>query len=766
METTKYSNIRLLITGADEVLASKLGKCLDGFVVSVERTESPRECLTRLSQDDIDVVILVEGTDPDDPGQAIGRIRSTAPRTCVVYISRLSDEDSALKIIRLGAADVLFFDDLSPQSVLRTIGRVAERAVASVQMVSQISDFVLTHSFDGIVALDLQNRILLWNHAMERMFGRKRQEVLGKVATEELPFEGLEREISLAVVGRSFAGEKKSLITRGERRFYQPYYSPLRNRSGSIIGVMANFRDLTDNLEKDRMLVDMAERINQLANTAPQMVWMSGVDGTRNFFNRKWIEFTGINYDALLYDGWLVNIHPQDRQKFQAVHERALQDRSSFHVEYRMRRFDKRYRRFLDSGTPVIGSDGAFLGFIGGCTDTSESGTTQHRIGASVVAKLAASGGYPVVGDSPATFPTIESGGYATIAPVASGQEQSTTMENAPIGVWKLDRDFVITKASRAVADQLGMEIEELIGKPFYEVVGTLPADVLIGVLERDENVQLSGQKVVFGTELARTEKFWDLAAWPLKDKKNQVIGVCVSTMEVDERSNVDKQREDFIATLVHDLKTPLIGADRTLELIINGTLGDVDESQSEVLQMVRRSNQGLLRMVQNLIEVYRYDFSDPDLAFEHVSLFDLSSECARELMAVAEQKHIAFELNLPLGHGGVQIDALAIRRVVLNLIDNAIKFTASRGVVRVWGEETPNQVMVHVKDTGIGIADNELNKVFEKFWRSERGKGQAVGTGLGLYLCKQIVDAHQGDIAVASDEGRGTTFTIMLPRR
>ena len=134
--------------------------------------------------------------------------------------------------------------------------------------------------------------------------------------------------------------------------------------------------------------------------------------------------------------------------------------------------------------------------------------------------------------------------------------------------------------------------------------------------------------------------------------------------------------------------------------------------------------------------------------------------------MAVADQKNIKLELNLAPGQGGVQVDTLAMRRVVLNLLDNALKFTISGGGVKVWGEETPNQVILHIKDTGIGINESEQNRVFERFWRSERGKGQAVGTGLGLYLCKQIVDAHQGEIVVASVEGTGTTFTVVLPRR
>ncbi len=780
--------MKMLVAGGDTDLFQKLKSCLESLSGDIEHAETPRDCLASLRSDDVDIVILVDDLVNENPGQAIGRIRSTAPRSSIVYLSQENDEETARRLIRFGASDVVFMDELEEGTLMRTIGRVAERSVTSVQIISQISDFVLTHSFDGIVALDLQNRIILWNHAMERMFGKKRQDVIGKVANEELPFEGLEREISFAVAGRSFAGEKKSYLSRGERRFYQPYYSPLRNRSGVIIGVMANFRDLTDTFEKDRMLVDLSERVQHLANTAQQMVWMAGVDGTRNFFNRRWLEFTGTNEEALKFDGWLVGIHPQDRARFQAVYERAVSERSPFHVEYRMRRNDKKYRRLLDSGTPLIASDGAFLGFIGSCTDISESGTTQHKIDtASVLKAMTASGQFaawrehtpsavPAVASSPTGAPAglvgsfnrlRESGMHAAYTQdVADEREQSTTMENAPIGVWKLDLNLIITKVSRAVADQLGIEPEDLVGKHLHDVVPNVPPDLFERVLTRNENVQISGQKIEMKDKPEPKTIWVDLAAWPLKDKHNEVTGICISTMAVDDRVSVDKQREDFIATLVHDLKTPLIGADRALELIINGTLGDIDDSQSEVLQMLKRSNQGLLRMVQNLIEVYRYDFRKPDLAFELVSLFDLAGECARELMALAEQRNIALHVNLAPSQGEVQVDALAIRRVILNLMDNAIKFTTSGGTIKVWGEETPNQITLCVKDTGIGIAHDELDKVFDRFWRSDRGKGQAVGTGLGLYLCKQIIDAHRGEITVTSTEGEGTTFSIMLPRR
>lgn len=740
------AEIKVLLAGGETELLAEVKECLVDFSRSVELAESPRDCMTRLKSGDTDVVLIDQTILSKDPGQALGFIRASAPRSAILCLVPDASEEEALALIRLGADEVVTRQELREGKLNRIVGRVWQRSNAGVQMTSQISDFVLTHSFDGILTLDLQNRVLLWNHAMERMFGRKREDVLGKVAVDVLPFEGLGGEIARAVSGLSFAGQTRRYLLRGVMRVYRPYYSPLTSRSGQVIGAMAIFRDMTEELSAGQQIKELKERVDKLADTVPKMVWMAGVDGVRNYFNSRWADFTGVNVEALANDGWLVGVHPQDRPNYVAVLRKALDDRENFHVEYRMRRHDNSFRRILDSGTPLMGPDKEFLGFIGTCTDISETGTTQHRIETRQLARL-----------------WSETGDYQ---PRSMRETAASTMEDAPIGVWKLDRDLVITKASRAVADQLGVEPSHLVGLPFVEVVGSIPRESLESVLTEQTTVQLTAHRVDLGQGDDKKSVLWDLAAWPLKDKSKAVIGVCVSTIEVDEKSSNDKLKEDFIATLVHDLKTPLIGADRTLELMIGGALGEVDSGQSEVLSMLRRSNQGLLRMVQNLIEVYRYDFSKADLASDSISLFDIATECSRELAAVAEQKGVNLETSLSAGHGLVLGDALAVKRVFLNLLDNAIKFTQAGGKVRLWGEETPNQVTVYVKDSGIGIDREDLGKVFERFWRSEKGRGQAVGTGLGLYLCKQIVDAHSGEIKVDSEPGVGTVFSIMLPKR
>lgn len=729
----------------------------------LDHAASPRDCLIKLRNDDFDLVLLDSSMTGDDPSKALGKIHAAAHRSSIIVISDNDSESNALTLIRLGAQDVIPAASITRSGLIQTINRVYERSLANVQLLSQASDLILKNTFDGIVVLDLQNRIMLWNHAMERMFNCKHQEVLGKpiseilsnivVSYETFDTDEMNSEIARTLQGYSFVGQRKMLIYKGQTYHYQPYYSPMHSRSKRVVGTMIIFRDLTEKVKNAMEICGYRDSTKQLADSINKMIFISDADGARKYFNKAWYDFTGHDKNNLDHENWFSLIHPQDKSKVQATWEQAIADRSGFNADYRMKRNDNTYRTIMESGTPLLGDEGEFLGHLGFCTDIGESGVTNYR-------------------QDPVTKQKISSPKlvFETISRTSSRTEESvSTMDNSPIGVWKLDTDFLITKAPPVVAEQLGMKPDELVGKPFYNVVPAVSKEFLQKVVAKQETLQINGQKIEYGEHKdgnGRKHIFWDLAAWPLKDRYKQVIGVCISTMEVEEKNVNDKQKEDFLATLVHDLKTPLIGADKTLELLMDGTIGDIDKSQSEVLTMLRRSNQGILRMVQNLIEVNRYDFSKPDLALESAFAFDIAADCVEELSVLATQRNIELTVELPRNHGSVTADVFAIRRVILNLIDNAIKFTPQGGHIKIWGEETPNIVRIFIRDSGIGVAEDELPFMFERFWRSQKGKGQAVGTGLGLYLCKQIMDAHEGEINAVSKEGGGTTMSISLPRR
>jgi signal transduction histidine kinase len=241
----------------------------------------------------------------------------------------------------------------------------------------------------------------------------------------------------------------------------------------------------------------------------------------------------------------------------------------------------------------------------------------------------------------------------------------------------------------------------------------------------------------------------------------------------VDERDEIARQREDFVSRLTHDLRTPLVAADRMLSLLTQGAMGPISDEIKEALEVTSRSNQNLLELVNTLLEVYRYEAGRKSLSFTSVDLAELAQEVIQELKFLAQEKRLAVELiQPPSSCVVVDGDRLELRRVLTNLIGNAIKFT-DHGAVKVQlstkhvrsGQPHAGAkiVQVQVQDTGPGISAEEQMRLFEGF---APGKHQRSASGLGLHLSRCIIEVHRGTITVESEVGRGSIFTVRLPAR
>jgi two-component system, sensor histidine kinase and response regulator len=236
------------------------------------------------------------------------------------------------------------------------------------------------------------------------------------------------------------------------------------------------------------------------------------------------------------------------------------------------------------------------------------------------------------------------------------------------------------------------------------------------------------------------------------------------STEENSKRLAVLEQREEFMATLTHDLKNPLIGANYVLGMMADQVLGVVTEEQADLLQQVRDSNKLLLSMIQNLIEVYKFEKDGSAVYLENINLRDIISTCLLDIAPIARNRDINLETNFPEQIREVRADANAIHRVVQNLLDNALKFTPTGGRIAISISPTNGHVKMDIKDSGPGISPEEQTLLFQRFSQGKIGRKFTPGTGLGLYLCKQIIDAHGGTINCTSTEGSGTTFEVILP--
>ncbi|AFY39467.1 response regulator receiver sensor signal transduction histidine kinase [[Leptolyngbya] sp. PCC 7376] len=229
----------------------------------------------------------------------------------------------------------------------------------------------------------------------------------------------------------------------------------------------------------------------------------------------------------------------------------------------------------------------------------------------------------------------------------------------------------------------------------------------------------------------------------------------------VDDRNAIARQREDFASRLTHDMRTPLIAADRMLNLMLNGAFGDLSEPMLEVLHTMSHSNANLLEMVNNILEVYRYESERKTFYFSKTDLKKVIENVIQELNPLALEKKLTLDMSVPEETVWIEGDRLALHRVITNLVSNSIKFT-KKGFVKVdLSCEDTNTILVNVTDSGSGIPISDQAEVFERFRQGKHFKG---GSGLGLYLSRLIIEAHQGDISFKSKPKEGTTFSITLP--
>lgn len=232
---------------------------------------------------------------------------------------------------------------------------------------------------------------------------------------------------------------------------------------------------------------------------------------------------------------------------------------------------------------------------------------------------------------------------------------------------------------------------------------------------------------------------------------------------DVIERREIERLRDDFMSTLTHDLRTPLLAAIQTLGFFVDGSLGPLSQRQTEILTMLINSNEEMLGLVNVLLEVYRYESGRQRLVLDQVDVLQLLKTVVAELSSLAQSKNqrlmMSFPEALPFSTG----DKQELRRVFVNLLGNAINYTQAGGEISLKTVVQDGMIIVSFIDNGRGIPEQDIGQLFQRFSQGT-SKQRSSGSGLGLYLSRQIVEAHKGSISVQSQEGQGSCFTVLLP--
>ena len=232
---------------------------------------------------------------------------------------------------------------------------------------------------------------------------------------------------------------------------------------------------------------------------------------------------------------------------------------------------------------------------------------------------------------------------------------------------------------------------------------------------------------------------------------------------DVSVQKETERLRDDFIATLTHDLRTPLLAAIQTLKFFLEGALGELSEQQKVLLTTMLGSNEDLLGLVNALLEVYRFDSGKLELCKTSFSFRNLVEQCYDEIKPLAQKKNIEFVLDTDIfPETEIFADKAELKRVIINLCGNAVNYTNKDGRIEIVAKIQSGDLIFSVTDNGNGIPKEDLPLLFKRFSQGTSRK-RSTGTGLGLYLSRQIIEAHGGKIWAESKLDKGSEFTFLL---
>jgi len=321
--------------------------------------------------------------------------------------------------------------------------------------------------------------------------------------------------------------------------------------------------------------------------------------------------------------------------------------------------------------------------------------------------------------------------------------------------------DGIITDANGKAESFFGYSREELIGLKVTRVhrTGT-------GFLGSDRFRSLTGGKeITYQTRITTksgVEVPMEVHAKAIRRGGQEFIQWLQH--DLSERMALEELRQDMISMIVHDLRNPLGNIISSLDVLKN-SMGQLEEGPQTLLAIAVRSAARLSRLVDSLLDLRRLEAGQMVLSKSQTNLNTLVAEAVAEVQPSAEGKETMLDNEVPPRLPYVTVDSDMVRRVLINLLDNAVKYTPRGGRVTVMAKATIKDVTLSVRDTGPGVAPAEHARIFNKFARLERGRDSAPkGLGLGLAFCRLAVEAHGGAIGVESNLGRGATFSFTLP--
>ncbi len=514
-----------------------------------------------------------------------------------------------------------------------------------------------------------------------------------------------------------------------EKYFDISVFSPKKDFFATI------FQDITKRKQTEEMLRKSENEFRVLAESMPQIVWITRADGLNIYFNQKWVDYTGLTLEESYGHGWNKPIHPDDQQMALDAWQNAIKNNTTYSAESRLRSANGTYKWFLVRGVPLIDENGSILKWFGTCTDIHELKMNEVEL-------------------------------------QISEEKYKGLFEKMLDGVYKSSHEGKFLQINNAMVNMLGYNSKE----ELYAI--DIKSDLYFKESDRESAAleERYEEMAIFRLKKKDGSEIWveDHGQHVLDDKGNILYheGIMrdvtkrfrteqelIAAKEKAEEMN--RLKSNFLANMSHELRTPLVGILGFADILSQ----EVESKESkEMAETIFRSGNRLSETLNLILDLSKFETEKLAINYPKFDLVSKAEEIINSFNGTAVKKGLTLKSSFSQDSIIINFDERAFNSILNNLINNALKFT-SEGSVTTTIFLNNDFVEIKVIDTGIGINEKDYQIIFEEFRQASEGYNRNFeGSGLGLSITKKIVEKFGGTITVESEIGKGTTFKVILP--
>ncbi|MGB8657319.1 MAG: PAS domain S-box protein [Candidatus Zixiibacteriota bacterium] len=563
----------------------------------------------------------------------------------------------------------------------------------------------------------------------EKFLGRKVHEVLPKAIAEQ-----------------TIQSIEQALQT-GETQLFEyslPIGDDVRHYETRLVvsgedEVLSIVRDITQHKQAVEELKESEERFQSLFKSVNEVVWAALPDGSKYLYVNDAIERVyGRPATEFLENAniWQEAIHPDDISRVLKESQELL-ERGNIETQYRIVRPDGEIRWINDRKSAVYDEDGKPIRIGGIAIDITEHKIAEHLR--------------------------------------QENEEQSHRLvESIQDGIIMVDQNLQVR-----VMNPAAFSIMNLVNSDSFPDVKTVEKALDVDFHKLEKQPTKDHQDIVRKEVVIRSHMY-AILVFPLRSGEGKFDGFVVSMRDITEEKRLEELKSEFVSVVSHELRTPLTCIKNAVDLLLLKKAGEINENQSNFLSMASRNVDRLVRIINDFLDISKMEAGKMQLRFERIDLAEIAEGTLSTFALPAQKKSMKLEKSISSGIPKILGDHDKLSQVLSNLVSNAVKYGPEGGKICIQATlinktKSPlpqmlflthdDFVKVEVKDNGPGIPGHETEKIFDKFYQVERSLTRNIsGTGLGLPICKKLVEAHKGKIWVESKTNQGSNFVFVLP--